>query len=98
MADYDSFTATPGVFALETPFRGETFAGDVVTGPVVVGAGPDGGFPIASTLTYLMRAFNTDLALYVYWGSPTDPDPTGALSGYDPGDLIAIVAHGTYSS
>lgn len=39
-----------------------------------------------------MRAFKTTPTTgYVYWATIGAPDPTGAGSPYDPGDLVDIV-------
>lgn len=48
---------------------------------------PGGG----TVVTYQMRAWHTGLLLYVFWTSNNAPDPTGASSGYAPGDLTGIV-------
>lgn len=46
--------------------------------------------PYASATTYLMRAYNTNLAQHVYWHH-TAIDTVGTFSGYDPGDLTDIL-------
>lgn len=46
--------------------------------------------PYASATTYLMRAYNTNLAQHVYWHH-TAIDEVGTFSGYNPGDLTDIL-------
>ena len=48
-------------------------------------------------LFFLMRAYKTSVPTgYVYWDSPVEPDPTGALSPYNPGDLSDVVIQLVY--
>jgi hypothetical protein len=48
------------------------------------------------SVTYDMRAYNTDLSAHVYWQVATVPDTAGTQSGYSPGDLEDIVVLGKF--
>lgn len=87
MADYNSVYADfDTVFISDTQFEINT---DSVLGDPAGGSSPP--VPPVDEVKYYMRAYRALSSGFVHWISPSTPDKTGVLSGYNPAELTDII-------